>query len=86
MKITMATTTIVTCAVSLRVGHTTLRNSTIASRAKAAAARLGRLGEEPAPQIVQQAVILAEQSNAPPLDINLPTQLRDALQTWNPSP
>ena len=53
---------------------------------EAAAARLGRLGQEPAPQIVQQAVIYAEQFGAPPLDVNLLIQLRDALQTWNPSP
>jgi len=53
---------------------------------EAAAQRLGRLGQEPAPQIVQQAVIHAEQSGAPPLDLNLLVQLRDALQTWNPSP
>ena len=53
---------------------------------EAAAARLGRLGQEPAPQIVQQAVIFAEQTGSPPLDINLLVQLRDALQTWNPAP
>lgn len=47
--------------------------------------RLARLGQDPAPQIVQQAVIYAEQAGYPPVDINLLVQLRDALQTWNPS-
>ena len=51
-----------------------------------AAQRLGRLGQDPPPQVVQQAIIFAEQSDYPPVDINLLVQLRDALQTWNPSP
>ena len=53
---------------------------------EAATQRLARLGQDPAPQIVQQAVIYAEQSGYPPVDVNLLVQLRDALQTWNPSP
>lgn len=52
----------------------------------AAAQRLARLGQEPAPQIVQQAIIFAEKSDYPPADVNYLVQLRDALQTWNPSP
>ena len=52
----------------------------------AAAVRLGRLGQDPAAQIVQQAIIYAEQSGYPALDYNLLVQLRDALTTWNPSP
>ncbi len=52
----------------------------------AAAQRLGRLGQDPAPQIVQQAIIFAEQAGYPDIDINLLVQLRDALQTWNPAP
>jgi hypothetical protein len=50
-----------------------------------AAERLAPLGPDPAPQVVQQAIIFAEQSGYPALDINLLVQLRDALQTWNPS-
>ena len=52
----------------------------------AAAERLARLGQSPAPQIVQQAIIFGEQSGYQPVDINLLVQLRDALQTWNPAP
>jgi hypothetical protein len=52
----------------------------------AAAQRLGRLGSDPAVLIVQQAIIFAETSGYPESDINLLAQLRDALQTWNPSP
>lgn len=52
----------------------------------AAAARLARLGGDPPAQIVQQAVIYAENTGYPELDQNLLVQLRDALQTWNPGP
>ena len=52
----------------------------------AAAQRLGRLGTDPAVLIVQQAVIFAETAGYPEIDLNLLVQLRDALQTWNPSP
>ena len=51
-----------------------------------AARRLGRLGPDPAALIVQQAVIFAENAGYPEADLNLLAQLRDALQTWNPSP
>jgi hypothetical protein len=52
----------------------------------AAAMRLGRLGTDPAALIVQQAVVFAESAGLPEADLNLLVQLRDALQTWNPSP
>ncbi|HUF37414.1 MAG TPA: hypothetical protein VMN57_02725 [Anaerolineales bacterium] len=52
----------------------------------AAAQRLGRLGTDPVVLIVQQAVVFAETAGYPEIDLNLLVQLRDALQTWNPSP
>jgi len=50
-----------------------------------AARRLGRLGEDPPAQIVQQGIIFYEQSNGSANDLALLTRLRDALQTWNPT-
>jgi hypothetical protein len=51
-----------------------------------AARRLGQLGDEPPAQLVQQAIIFYEQSPSTENDQALLVQLRDALQTWNPSP
>ena len=51
-----------------------------------AARRLGRLGEDPPAQIVQQGIIFYEQAGATENDLALLVQLRDALQTWNPNP
>jgi len=53
---------------------------------EAAAQRLARLGDDSPALIVQQAVIYAENAGYTGMDQNLLVQLRDALQTWNPSP
>jgi hypothetical protein len=51
-----------------------------------AARRLGSLGADPPLQIVNQAIIYAEQAGYSRADLGVLEGLRTGLQTWNPGP
>jgi uncharacterized membrane protein len=53
---------------------------------EAAVRRLAVLGDSPALEFVQQAMIYGAQNQYPEADMDLMARLAGALQTWNPAP